>query len=257
VLAADPLAAGLRDLRRRMDRHATAGQIARWVHALREYFLAVIWEASYREAGSMPTLDDYTLMRIYDGATNVVPPLLEMGHGYELQPHERESTLVRATTEIANFVITWDNDILSHHKESRGGRYYVNAVRVLQHEHGLGTRQALAEAVRQRDRALCLFLRVCQHLRASASPQLRQYLESLGCYIRAAQDWEISSVRYTTPDDPADLPTTFRDTPIDGSSQPVPIPVIAWWWDLLPPAREGRPAPAPGPGSGPSTGLLD
>ncbi len=239
MLLDDTLAAGLRDLRHRISRHGTAGQVARWIDALREYFLSVVWEAEHRSQGTVPDLNDYTLMRIYDGATSVVLPLLEMGHGYELQPHERDRTAVRAAAEMAYFVICWDNDIFSHHKESRaGGRYYLNAIRVLEQAHGIAPDEALHTAISQRDRVLCLFVRLCEQLRRQGSPQLRQYLDSLEAFIRGAQDWGISSLRYTTPDDPADLPVSFRSTPTDDSRTPLRIPAISWWWDLVPEEAE-------------------
>lgn len=140
MLDGDPLAAGLRDLRLRIDRYGTPGQAARWVDALREYFFSVVWEASHRRAGTVPDLNDYTLMRIYDGATTVVLPMLEIGHGYELQPHERDRTAVRAATEMASFVITWDNDIFSYHKENKeksATGYYLNVLRVLEEHEGM------------------------------------------------------------------------------------------------------------------------
>jgi len=234
MLTQNPLATGLRDLRRRVSQYATPSQEARWVDALREYFLAVVWEASHRSHETVPDLNDYTLMRLYDGATSVVLPLLEMGHGYELHPNERDSTAVRAAAEMAYFIITWDNDLFSYHKESRAQQYYLNVLRVLQNEQQLSAADALMEAVAQRDRVMCLFLRVREELAATGSPQLRQYLESLGSFIRGAQDWGISSRRYTTPDDPADLPSTFRDTPTDDSDEALEIPAVAWWWDVLP-----------------------
>jgi hypothetical protein len=234
MLVDDPLALGLRDLRYRMDRYGTFVQVTRWIDALREYFSSVVWEASFRSRGTVPDLNDYTLMRIYDGATSVILPLLEMGHGYELQPNERDHTWVRAAGEMAHFIIGWDNDILSHHKEHRAGGYYLNAVRVLGQEYGIGPGHALLTAIAYRDRVMNLFLRMSAHLKATGSPQLRQYVDSLGHFIRGAQDWEITSIRYTTPDDPADLPSTFRDTPTDDSPEPLDIPVISWWWDLLP-----------------------
>ncbi len=242
MLLDDSLAAGLRDLRRRISEHGTAGQVARWVDALREYFLSVVWEAEHRSQETVPDLNDYTLMRIYDGATSVVLPLLEMGHGYELQPHERDHTRVRAAAEMAYFVICWDNDLFSYHKESRTGRYFLNVIRVLEHSYAMPPDQALSVAVGQRDRVLCLFVRLCGELRTHGSPQLRQYLSSLEAFIRGAQDWGISSLRYTTPDDPADLPTAFRDTPTDDSREPLDIPAIAWWWDLLPQDDGSRPS---------------
>ncbi|MDH2391539.1 selina-4(15),7(11)-diene synthase [Streptomyces sp. HNM0663] len=234
ILQQDPLAAGLRDLRLRVDRYGAPGQRARWVDALREYFFSVVWEAAHRRSGTVPCLDDYTLMRLYDGATTVVLPLLEMGYGYELQPHERDHDAVRAAAEMASFVITWDNDILSYNKEKAGSEYYLNALRVLQEHQGLGPREALGYAIHQRDRVMCLFQRLSEHLGRRGSPQLRQYLHSLACFIRAAQDWGVSSLRYSTPDDPAPVPSAFRDTPTDDSDEPLDIPVIAWWWELLP-----------------------
>lgn len=234
MLLDDPLARGLRDLRRRVARYGTAGQTAAWVCALREYFFSVVWESSHRTAGTVPSLNDYTLMRLYDGATTVVFPLLEMGHGYELAAHERDRPDVRAAAEMASFVITWDNDLFSHHKESRGTGYYLNVLRVLQHEYAISLDQALTMAIAQRDRVMCAFLRLWDSLLDGASPQLRQYLQSLASFIRGSQDWGISSLRYTTPEDPAALPTHFTDSPSDDSPDPLEIPAISWWWDLLP-----------------------
>ncbi|MFF3399923.1 selina-4(15),7(11)-diene synthase [Streptomyces sp. NPDC002659] len=232
MLLDDPIAGGLRDLRRRISEHGTVGQAALWVNALREYFSTVVWEAEHRRADSVPDLNDYTLMRLADGATTVVLPLLEMGHGYELQPQERDQKPVRAAAEMASFIITWDNDIFSHSKESRSTGYYLNVIRVLEDHYRLTPRQALDLAISQRDRVMRLFMRVKERLLPAASPQLRQYLHNLGTFIRGAQDWGTSSVRYTTPDDPANLPTAFSETPTDTSDEPVDIPAVAWWWDL-------------------------
>ncbi|MFD7625531.1 selina-4(15),7(11)-diene synthase [Streptomyces sp. NPDC059851] len=240
LLLDDPLAQGLRDLSRRVSRYGTVGQTARWIDSLREYFFAVVWEAAHRGEGTVPSLNDYTLMRLYDGATTVVFPLLEMGHGYELSAHERDHPAVRAAAEMASFIITWDNDILSHHKESRGTGYYLNVLRVLQQEYAMTSEQALAVAIDQRDRVMCLFLRLWKSLLDRASPQLRLYLQSLGSFIRGSQDWGITSQRYTTPEDPAALPTRFRDTPTNDSRQPLDIPAISWWWGLLPTDPEGQ-----------------
>jgi hypothetical protein len=244
MLLDDPLAAGLRDLRRRIDAHATPGQATRWVEALRQYFTSVVWEAGHRSRGTVPDLNDYTLMRLYDGATSVILPLLEMAYGYDLHPGERDRTPVRAAAEMAFFVITWDNDLFSHHKESRSGKYFLNVLRVLQDpaHHGLSPQDAIATAVAQRDRVLCLYLRLRRQLAAEGTPQLRQYLHSLDAFIRGAQDWGITSVRYTRPDDPAGLPTTFSDTPTDDSTTPLEIPSVSWWWDLPVPSGTCRTA---------------
>jgi hypothetical protein len=235
MLTDDPLARGLRDLRRRIDLHASPTQVARWVDGLREYFMSVVWEAAHRSRGTIPNLSDYTLMRLYDGAASVFPPVLEFAHGYDLHPDERDASAVRAVAEMAFFVVTWDNDIFSFHKESSNrDQYYLNVLRVLQNEYALTTEQALVLAIAQRDRVMAQFLRVRDHLMLTASPELRLYMTSLGAFIRATQDWSISSRRYLTPHSPAGLPEAFSDTPTDDSREPLPIPPIAWWWDLVP-----------------------
>ncbi|MFJ8164260.1 selina-4(15),7(11)-diene synthase [Streptomyces sp. NPDC096136] len=243
MLGDDPLAESLRDLRRRVSQYGTAGQAAVWCNALREYFFSVVWEASHRREETVPSLDDYTLMRLYDGATTVIFPLIEMGHGYELPTHERDQPSVRAAGEMASFVITWDNDILSHHKESRGDDYYLNVLRVLRHERALTPAQALDAAIDQRDRVMDLFMRLREDLQAQASPQLRRYLQGLGSFIRGSQDWGVTSHRYTTPEDPARLPTHFRDTPSTDNREALEIPPVSWWWDMPPRTLTGMPRP--------------
>ncbi|MCX4511214.1 terpene synthase [Streptomyces sp. NBC_01619] len=234
MLIGDPLAEGLRDLTRRVSRYGTALQTGRWVATLSEYFFGVVWEAKFRARNEVPGLSDYAHMRIYDGATTVVQPFLEMGNGFELQPHERDSKAVRAAGEMTSFITTWDNDICSYHKESRSSAYYLNVIRVLTHTYGISPDEALPIAIAQRDRVMSLFLRLRARLEAEGSPQLRTYLGNLSHFIRATQDWSITSLRYTTPDDPACLPSAFTDKPVDDSSDPLDIPSISWWWSLIP-----------------------
>jgi hypothetical protein len=237
MLLGDPLAEGVRDLRRRIDRCGTVGQAARWIDTLREYFLSVVWEAHHRSRQTVPDLNDYTLMRLYDGATSVVYPLLEVGHGYELRPDERDSTPVRAAMEMASFVITWDNDLFSLHKETAEPRYVLNAVKVLMHT-GQTLDEAVAAVVEQRNRVLALFLDLRQHLLAEASPHLRQYLHNLGTFIRGAQDWGVNSLRYAWPGE-MDFTKAFRTT-LTVSREPLEIPAVSWWWTELNTARLGR-----------------
>ncbi|GHI85823.1 selina-4(15),7(11)-diene synthase [Streptomyces xanthophaeus] len=241
LLLDDPLAGGLRDLRARVDVYGTDTQAARWVACLREYALSVVWEASHRRAGTVPSLSDYTLMRLYDGATTVIFPLLQMAHGYELPADEADDKSVRAAEEMASFVITWDNDLLSDHKERAGEGYYLNVLRVLESD-GHSQREAMALAIAQRDRVLTAFMHLTDHLRAVGSPQMRQYTAGLRSFVRGSLDWGLQSVRYTTPDDPAELPTTVAGTATDDSAEPLGIDVVAWWWNVVPPRRPSNPA---------------
>ncbi|MEU7561162.1 terpene synthase family protein [Streptomyces eurythermus] len=238
ALAGDPLATALRDLGGRIAQYATPGQSARWVNNLREYFMAAVWEAHYRENGSLPTVDDYTILRLHTSGGLMLPVWVEMGLGIELHPLEADNVAVRAANEMAAFVASWDNDLISHHKESRSGGYYVNAVRVVQQERALTAEEAVAEVIRQRDRVLMLYNRLTQDLRSWGSPQLRQYLTCVDSCLRGSVEWQLASARYNPPEDPADLPTCVLDTSTTAeTSVPLPIPAISWWWTIPSPYR--------------------
>jgi hypothetical protein len=227
----EPLAAGLRDLRRRVGKLGTPIQAMRWVHALREYGLGVVWEAHHRNQGTFPTFNDYTLMRLHDGAVPVVQALLELGRDRELGPEERDCQPMQAVCDIANFIISWDNDILSFHKESRGGRFWLNAIRVLGHERGLPLEEALRVCIAQRDQAIGLYLRLREYLARNGSTRVSTYLKALDSFIRGAQEWEITSIRYTSLEDPHLLPDHFINTPSNTSTQRLDMPSLAWWWE--------------------------
>jgi hypothetical protein len=201
-----------------------------WVHALLEYGLGVVWEADHRSKGLVPTFDDYTLMRRHSGAVPAVQALLELGTDGGLDADQRDSPPVRVVSDIANFIISWDNDIFSFHKESRGRRYWLNAVRVLSHERGLTLENAVRECVNQRDQATGLYLRIRDHLARSGNARLSGYLRALDSFIRGAQDWEITSVRYLCPDDPAPHPDRLSNE-LMSSGEPLDISAHSWWWD--------------------------
>jgi hypothetical protein len=231
MLPGDPLAEGLRNLSGRLAERATPGQMARWVTGTREYFLSLVWEAHHRRQGTMPSLADYALIRLYNGAASAAEPFLEIGHGYELSAAERHHPAVRALTEMAFFNIGWDNDIFSFHKESRGKSFYINAVRIVQGESRITLPEALWRVIAQRDRTTCHFLRVRDRNRADLTGHQHRYLDNLGSFIRGNQDWGISSARYLNPADPADLPSGFTGDPIDNEPEPLGIPALDRWWD--------------------------
>jgi hypothetical protein len=232
ILPGDPLAEGLRDLSGRLAKHATSAQLARWVTGIREYFLSLVWEAHHRSQGTMPSLNDYALIRLYNGAASAAEPFLEIGNGYELTSAERHHPAIRILIEMAFFIIGWDNDIFSFHKESRGSSFYLNAVRVVQATARVPLAEALRQVIAQRDRTMCHFLRVRDRCTADLTLRQHKYLKDLESFIRGNQDWGISSARYLNPADPANLPARFTSDPIDDKAEPLGLPTLDSWWQL-------------------------
>lgn len=232
MLDGDPLAESLRDLRERLARHASPDQMARWVAGTREYFFSLIWEAHHRSHGTVPNPNDYALIRLYNGAATAAEPFLEIARGYALSPCERHHPVIEGLAEMAFFIIGWDNDIFSFHKENHGPHYYMNAVRVIQAAGAESLYDALSEVIAQRDRTTAHFLRVRDRSRRDLTPPQQRYVRDLGTFIRGNQDWAISSERYIHPSDPADLPSGFTAIPTDDRQESLPIPAVQRWWQL-------------------------
>ncbi|WP_151483899.1 selina-4(15),7(11)-diene synthase [Streptomyces albicerus] len=232
MLSGDPLAEGLRDLRRRLAEHASPYQLARWVEGTRAYFFSLIWEAHHRSHGTTPGLNDYALIRMYNGAATAAEPFLEIARGYQLHPRERHHPVVEALAEMAFLIIGWDNDIFSFHKEGRGPHFVMNAVRVVHATRPGSLSGALSQVISHRDRATAHFLRIGRDHAPELTHHQHRYARDLAAFIRGNQDWGISSDRYINPADPADLPSEFTTVPTDDSPDPLPIPAVRGWWRL-------------------------
>lgn len=232
MLTDDPLAEGIRNLRRRLNHYATPGQLARWIGGIREYFLSLVWEAHHRRCDSMPDLNDYALIRLYNGAATAADPFLEIAQGFELSPHERHHAVVEALAEMAFFVIGWDNDIFSFNKEKRGAFYYLNAVRVVHAANAISQQAALNEVISHRDHVTAHFLHVQDRYSQELTARQVRYIRSLEAFIRGNQDWAITSRRYTDSSNFTDPSTQFSTVPTDDPANPPPIPAIQGWWQL-------------------------
>ena len=236
--SANPFIAALADLRCQLERVATAVQVARWSSAMQAYFLANTAVTIQSSRGVVPDLDTYVSLRIHSGAVKPTLMLLDVAGGYELPAPQLERPEIWALNEMICTIVGWDNDLLSYHKEVLRGGADHNLITVLQQEYGYSTDQAVSNAVAMRDRVLCLYLRLHSQVAGRADPGLRRYLSGLSSWVRGHLDWGMATARYCNPEDPADLPDRFADTPRDDSYEPLLIPSILWWWEQLACARQ-------------------
>jgi hypothetical protein len=211
--SANPFIASLADLRRQLERVASAVQVARWASAMQAYLLANTAVAILNTRGT-----------VHSGAVKPTLMLLDVADGYEVPAAQLERPEIWALNEMVCTIVGWDNDLLTYHKEVLRGGADHNLVTVLQRERGCSAAEAVSEAVAIRDRVLCLFLRL---------PDLKRYLAGLCSWVRGHLDWGMATARYRNPEAPADLPNDFADAPQDDSYEPLLIPSISWWWRQL------------------------
>ncbi|GGR11958.1 terpene synthase family protein [Streptomyces netropsis] len=240
MLGNTPFAAALEDLAARTRDLATPVQLRRVAEGMRDWLFGAAWQVSNVERGIMPTLSDYVALRPSINGTRFSLAWSEIASGIEIPDGKLYSAPVQALTDAAGFIVSCDNDLFSYAKEDNQETTDQNIVNVLAHQDGSPPDKALGEALAIRDRAMTLFLELRDQIARDADPELRRYLEALGHYIAGCIRWMNAAPRYASPRNRHELPVpgatygiTWRDTPSDPGTGPLPIASAAWWWDQL------------------------
>ncbi len=240
MLGSSPFDAALEDLAARTRAMTTPVQLRRVTEGLRDWLFGAAWQVSNVERGVMPSLSDYVAMRPSINGTRFSLSWSEIASGIRIPDHELYSAPVQALTEAAGFIVSCDNDLFSYAKEDSQETTDQNIVNVLAHERRCPAEQALEEALVIRDRAMTLFLDLRAQIARNAGLHLRRYLEALGHYISGCIRWMDAAPRYASPRNRYDLPVpgatygiTWRDSPRDTGTEPLPIASAAWWWEQL------------------------
>ncbi|UJW31242.1 terpene synthase family protein [Saccharothrix sp. AJ9571] len=224
-----PFVTALQDIGRDLHACATPLQVRRFCDAHRAWLFGVAWQIANRSRGRMPSLADYTAMRLNSAGGPPTLALLEIANGAEVPAAEMEAPVVRALTEMTMLIDSWDNDLHSYRMEADEEQTDQNLVKVLSAQYGWTAGRAMDEAYALRDRVMTLFLRTRAKVDGSAA--LRCYLDGLGHAIRGNTDWALNVPRYNNYGEPMPHPG-WTGRPRDTNPAPPPIPAIRWWWRL-------------------------
>lgn len=230
ALAHTPLERALCDLRCRLEAIALPIQRTRWMHAMRAYLSYQVWEAAYRANHTIPSLDDYLTTRISNGGMPVCSMSLDIASGFVVPAADMENPSVRALTEMCGAIVGFDNDLLSHWKETLRNGDGINLIDVLAVHSSCTSHEALSAAVVLRDRVLNRYIALRNTIWTTLRPEARRYVLCLDAWIRGNLDWGMKSDRYLNTDIPANLPNMVAVSPTTMSADLLPYPSIAWWW---------------------------
>ncbi|MBO1414759.1 hypothetical protein [Streptomyces sp. FH025] len=200
---ARPFAAALRELRERVAAQASPSQLFRWECSVRDYLHAQVWEAANREAARVPGPAEYVAMRRHAGATYTCLALVDVAAGYELPPAEADGPALRRLRDITANLVSWDNDLYSHAKETAGGQGRHNLVEVLAHDRRCSSAEAREPAVALRDAEMAAFVELSRSVGATGGPATAAYARSLGLWLRGHIEWSRDSSRFDAPDSAA------------------------------------------------------
>lgn len=240
LLPPGPRTAALEDLVTRTRAMLTPARLRRFTEGTRDWLFGEAWQASKAESGVMPGLNEFAAMRVSVNGTRFTLTWCDAANGIDVPEGVLYSAPVQAVTDAAGFIVSCDNDLFSYNKEDHQEPRELNILNVLAQERGCTPREALPEAVAMRDRTQTLFFRLSERLAAVGDEQLRRYLLSLKHWIAGDVEYHNRAPRYASPRNRNELPVegasydiTWRDTPSDPSTEPLPVPAIAWWWQQL------------------------
>ncbi|WKU07520.1 terpene synthase [Micromonospora sp. HUAS LYJ1] len=196
---AGALGVALADLCRRVLDQRRPTLLLRLVSQLREYLLALLWEAANRERRRVPGLAEYRQMRRHTGGVRPSLTLTDLAYGRPPGPARRVDPELVALDDLAVDLVCWCNDLFSYRKERDTVADPHNLVTVLAAQHGRGEAAAFQLAVGWFNDGLAGYLAREAALVANAGPTVTPYLAARRAWLRATYDWSLRADRYAGP----------------------------------------------------------
>ncbi|MEV0806705.1 terpene synthase [Micromonospora sp. NPDC050200] len=191
--AGGPLGVALADICRRVHHHRPA-LLLRLVAQLREYLLALLWEAANREHQRVPELTEYLQMRRHTGGVRPSLALTDLAYDVRPGPGRRTDPAVLALDNLTVDLVCWCNDLFSHRKELRAAPDPHNLVTVIATHTGQEIDAAVCTAAGLFNDGLDRFL--VGEAALAGDPTLAPFLDVRRSWIRATYDWSLRAGRY-------------------------------------------------------------
>lgn len=191
-----PLGDALHDLCRRARRHDHAALLLRFVSQLREYLLALLWEAANRERRRVPEVAEYVQLRRHIGGVHPCLTLTDLASTRPPGSAQRANQGLIALDLLAVDLVCWCNDLFSYGKESRADPDAHNLVTVIAQDSDADEATALRSAAHRFNQGLATYLDAEEALLAGGGDELRPALATRRNWVRATYDWSVVAARY-------------------------------------------------------------
>lgn len=194
-VTAGPLAVALDDLCRRVRAHHRPALLLRLVGQLREYLLALLWEAANREHRRVPGVAEYVQMRRHTGGARPSFTLTDLAHGELPGPDRRADPALADLDALAADLVCWCNDLFSYGKE-RSTAPGHNLVTTIAGETGQDEAAALRAAAARFNQGLSTYVERDAALTRAGDESVQSFLTTRRNWIRATYDWSLAATRY-------------------------------------------------------------
>ncbi|MFJ6196400.1 terpene synthase [Micromonospora sp. NPDC092111] len=196
VPAAGGLGVALADICRRVRGQRRPELLLCLVSQLREYLLALLWEASNREQQRVPGVAEYLQMRRHTGGVRPSLTLTDLAYAGLPDPGQRVDPALTALDDLAVDLVCWCNDLFSHRKEQDTAADPHNLVTVLAAHTGRSEQAAFDLATGWFNDGLARYLVREAALVARLEAGLEPYLAARRSWLRATYDWSLRADRY-------------------------------------------------------------
>lgn len=191
-----PVAVALHDLiRRARDRNRPA-HLLRLVSQLREYLLALLWEAANRERRRVPGVAEYVQMRRHTGGVRPSFTVTDLARPSAPRAEQRVASALTVLDALATDLVCWCNDLFSYGKERGTVPEAHNLITTIAGETGQDESAALHAAANRFNKALATYAERDAALSAVADEGMRAFLDTRRDWIRATYDWSRAAGRY-------------------------------------------------------------
>lgn len=194
--AVGPLGDALHDLCRRIRLHDHPALLLRFVSQLREYLLALLWEATNRERGRVPEVAEYVQLRRHIGGVHPCLTLTDLASAQPPGPDRRADPAFVALDLLAVDLVCWCNDLFSYGKESQADPDAQNLVTVIAQGSGSDEAGALRAAADRFNQGLAAYLTAEEALLAGGDDRVQPAVATRRNWVRATYDWSVAAARY-------------------------------------------------------------
>ncbi|SCG69897.1 Terpene synthase family, metal binding domain [Micromonospora siamensis] len=193
---AGPLGVALDDVCRRVRDRRQPAALLRLISQLREYLLALLWEAANREHRRVPGSAEYVQMRRHTGGARPAFTLTDLARDRWPGPAGRADPGMAALDALAADLVCWCNDLFSYGKEQSRLPDAHNLVSTIAGEDGLDEETALRAAADRYNAGLAAYAAREAVLAAAGNEAVRDFLTTRRDWIRATYDWSLAATRY-------------------------------------------------------------
>ncbi|OKI75117.1 terpene synthase family protein [Micromonospora sp. CB01531] len=195
-VGAGPLGVALHDLCRRARARQRPALLLRLVSQLREYLLALLWEAANREHRRVPGVAEYVQMRRHTGGARPSFTLTDLAYDAVPEPGRRADPALAAVDDLAADLVCWCNDLFSYGKERSSAPDGHNLVTTIAGETEQDEESALRAAAARFNAALVAYGERESALAAGGDEAILAFLTTRRNWIRATYDWSLAASRY-------------------------------------------------------------